>query len=65
MYLAGDTIIEQADGRICRLRQAYHDGMLRPGGTISGATLMALADCAVYGVLLSAIARSRSRSPPI
>ena len=28
---------------------------LRPGGTISGATLMALADCAMYVVLLSAI----------
>ena len=29
--------------------------MLRPGGTISGPTLMALADCAMYVVLLSAI----------
>ncbi len=29
--------------------------MLRPGGTVSGPTLMALADYAMYAVLLSAI----------
>jgi acyl-coenzyme A thioesterase PaaI-like protein len=29
--------------------------MLRPGGTVSGPTLMGLADCAMYVVLLSAI----------
>jgi acyl-coenzyme A thioesterase PaaI-like protein len=29
--------------------------MLRLGGTVSGPTLMALADCAMYVVLLSAI----------
>jgi uncharacterized protein (TIGR00369 family) len=52
---SGDTRIESADGEICLLRQRYNDGMLRPGGTISGPTLMALADCAMYVVLLSAI----------
>ena len=52
---SGDTRIEKADGEICRLRQRYSDQMLRPGGTISGPTLMALADCAMYVVLLSAI----------
>jgi len=52
---SGDTRIETADGETCRLRQRYGDGMLRPGGTISGPTLMALADCAMYVVLLSAI----------
>jgi uncharacterized protein (TIGR00369 family) len=51
----GDTIIESADGQTCLLRQRYHEKMLRPGGTISGPTLMALADCAMYVVLLSAI----------
>lgn len=51
----GDTRIERADGGTCRLRQRYNDGMLRPGGTVSGPTLMALADCAMYVVLLSAI----------
>jgi uncharacterized protein (TIGR00369 family) len=51
----GDVVIEQADGETCRLRQRYSAKMLRPGGTISGPTLMALADCAMYVVLLSAI----------
>ena len=52
---SGDTRIEHADGKTCRLRQRYSDQMLRPGGTISGPTLMGLADCAMYVVLLSAI----------
>jgi len=52
---SGDTRIESADGETCLLRQRYNDGMLRPGGTVSGPTLMALADCAMYVVLLSAI----------
>ena len=51
----GDTRIESADGETCLVRQRYSDRMLRPGGTVSGPTLMALADCAMYGVLLSAI----------
>lgn len=52
---SGDTRIEHADGKTCRLRQRYSDRMLRPGGSISGPTLMGLADCAMYVVLLSAI----------
>ena len=52
---SGDTTIERADGISCLLRQRFNDGMLRPGGTVSGPTLMALADCAMYVVLLSAI----------
>jgi uncharacterized protein (TIGR00369 family) len=52
---SGDTTIESADGASCLLRQRYNDRMLRPGGTVSGPTLMALADCAMYVVLLSAI----------
>jgi uncharacterized protein (TIGR00369 family) len=52
---SGDTTIESADGATCLLRQRYNDRMLRPGGTVSGPTLMALADCAMYVVLLSAI----------
>lgn len=51
----GSVTIEQADGRSCRVREGYHDGMLRPGDTISGPTLMALSDLAMYVVLLSAI----------
>src|SRR6201994_1138333 len=51
----GDISIESADGASCLLRQRYSDQMLRPGGTVSGPTLMALADYAMYVVLLSAI----------
>ena len=51
----GDIRIENADGASCLLRQRYSEQMLRPGGTISGPTLMALADFAMYVVLLSAI----------
>jgi uncharacterized protein (TIGR00369 family) len=54
-FRGGDLTIESADGETCRLRQRYSDKMLRPGGTVSGPTLMALADCAMYVVLLSAI----------
>jgi uncharacterized protein (TIGR00369 family) len=54
-FSAGDIAIEAADGASCRLRQRYSDQMLRPGGSISGPTLMALADFAMYVVLLSAI----------
>ena len=51
----GDITIEHADGETCRLRQRYSEKMLRPGGTISGPTLMALADCAMYVMVLSAV----------
>lgn len=54
-FASGDIAIESADGETCLLRQRYSETMLRPGGTISGPTLMALADCAMYVVLLSAI----------
>jgi uncharacterized protein (TIGR00369 family) len=52
----GPTItIERADGRGCRLLQVIDENMLRPGGLVSGATLMALADVAMYVALLAAI----------
>jgi uncharacterized protein (TIGR00369 family) len=51
----GDITVESADGASCLLRQRYSEQMLRPGGTVSGPTLMALADCAMHVVLLSAI----------
>jgi uncharacterized protein (TIGR00369 family) len=50
-----DIQIESADGANCLLRQRYSEQMLRPGGTVSGPTLMALADFAMYVLLLSAI----------
>ena len=55
MFRGTSIVIERADGKTCRLREAYNERMLRPGGTVSGPTLMALADFAMYVVLLSAI----------
>ena len=39
----------------CRVRQAFQDDQLRPGGTISGPTMMRLTDVAMYLAVLSAI----------
>ena len=53
--IGGEIAIESAEGQTCLLRQRYSEKMLRPGDTVSGPTLMALADCAMYVVVLSAI----------
>jgi uncharacterized protein (TIGR00369 family) len=39
----------------CRVRQAFRAASLRPGGTISGPTLMGLADFTMYVAVLAAI----------
>ncbi|GIK80494.1 MAG: PaaI family thioesterase [Xanthobacteraceae bacterium] len=41
----------------CRVRQEYQTRLIRPGGTISGPTMMALADFSLYVALLGAIGR--------
>ncbi len=53
--VAQDFAIERIteDGLILRLRVS--DGHLRPGGTVSGPSLFALADVAVYLAILSRI----------
>jgi uncharacterized protein (TIGR00369 family) len=51
---SGVTIEEMSHGS-ARVRQASTAGMLRPGGTISGPTMMALTDFTMYVALLSAI----------
>jgi uncharacterized protein (TIGR00369 family) len=38
-----------------RVRQAFREAFIRPGGTISGPTMMALADVAMYVAVLTAI----------
>ena len=38
-----------------RVRQAYQERLIRPGGTISGPTMMALADFAMYVAVLASI----------
>src|SRR5207302_3446403 len=47
--------IEALWERGCRVRQAFRAVSLRPGGTISGPTMMALADFAMYVAVLAAI----------
>lgn len=37
----------------CRVRQAFRENFVRPGGTISGPTMMALADFAFYVAILA------------
>jgi uncharacterized protein (TIGR00369 family) len=39
----------------CVVRQAYREHSIRPGGTISGPTMMALADFAMYVAVLGAV----------
>src|SRR5258708_35423809 len=55
VFSGDDFAIENADGETCLLRQRFSEAMLRPGGTVSGPTLLALAAYAMYAVLLSAI----------
>jgi uncharacterized protein (TIGR00369 family) len=47
--------IEAVWHRGCRVRLAYRDQFLRPGGTISGPTMMGLTDFAMYVAILGAI----------
>jgi len=48
-------VIEAVWERGCRVRQAFRQVSVRPGGTISGPTMMALADFAMYVAVLAAI----------
>lgn len=41
----------------CTLRLRYHPRHLRPGGTLSGPSMMALADLALYVAVLSVVGR--------
>ena len=47
--------IEQVGAESITVRHRYHERMIRPGGTISGPTMMALADFAMYVAVLAAI----------
>ena len=45
--------VESVDDTTIRVRQRTGDRHLRPGGTISGPTLMAMVDCGFYLLLLA------------
>jgi len=47
--------VEKVAENFAQVRLLYHDRHLRPGGTISGPSLMALADTAMYLAVLAMI----------
>jgi len=51
---AGVTVEEMRHG-LCRLRLPPNEDMIRPGGTVSGPSMFALADVALFGAVLSMI----------
>ena len=50
-------IVERMEYGEVNIRLPYQDIFLRPGGTVSGPAMMALADITLYGVVLSMIGR--------
>ena len=56
MHYGGRTYhLEKVGPLSARVRMDYHDRHLRPGGTISGPAMMALADLALYAAILAQI----------
>jgi uncharacterized protein (TIGR00369 family) len=56
MASAGNgTIIEEAWHGGCRVRRKFNERSLRPGGTISGPTMMGLTDFSMYVAILASI----------
>ncbi|MGA7431198.1 MAG: PaaI family thioesterase [Xanthobacteraceae bacterium] len=54
-HAVGDYEIEEMWYGGCRVRRRHHERSLRPGGTVSGPVMMALADFTMYLAVLSAI----------
>ncbi len=47
--------VEKIEDRFAQVRLPFQERMLRPGGTVSGPTMMTLADTAMYVALLAMI----------
>jgi uncharacterized protein (TIGR00369 family) len=47
--------VEKVGAKGVRLRAAYHDDQIRPGGTLSGPTMMTLADLSLYIAVLASV----------
>ncbi|WP_342362722.1 PaaI family thioesterase [Terrarubrum flagellatum] len=47
--------VDAIGDRFARIRMSYHERHLRPGGTISGPSMFALADFALYCAILASI----------
>jgi len=54
-YPGSGTTIEDVWHGGCRVRRAFNDKSLRPGGTISGPTMMGLTDFTMYVAILASI----------
>jgi uncharacterized protein (TIGR00369 family) len=54
-HAKSDNIIEDAWHGGCRIRRRFSEKSLRPGGTISGPTLMGLTDFAMYVAVLASV----------
>ena len=54
-YPGSGLSIERVDYGDVRVRKVFHEDHLRPGGTISGPTMMELADFAMYVAVFSAV----------
>ena len=52
-----DLRIDHLDGDHALARVPFHARLVRPGGTLSGPVQMALADAAMYAVVLGALGR--------
>ena len=52
--VAFPSVLEVAPGRV-KVMAPYREGLLRPGGVISGPTLMSLSDTAAYALVLAHI----------
>ena len=50
--------VESLDAGRATFRFPYSDGLLRPGGTINGPAMMALADMTMYAVVMSKIGKA-------
>jgi uncharacterized protein (TIGR00369 family) len=58
IHHGGRTItVEAVSHGACRVRLAYHPKHLRPGGTLSGPSMMTLADFGLYVAVLSVVGR--------
>jgi acyl-coenzyme A thioesterase PaaI-like protein len=57
VWTRGDYSIEEVGPMSATVRLSYHPDHLRPGGTISGPSMFALCDLALYVAILHEIGR--------
>ncbi|MFI4995070.1 MAG: PaaI family thioesterase [Hyphomicrobiales bacterium] len=55
LQAGGRYTVEEVRPLEARLRAAYHESQIRPGGTISGPTMMTLADVSLYVAVIASI----------